>query len=127
MSCNWICLVWSKPEIAELEESTYHFLYTKVSDAFGSLTHLMVIFKIILLSQFTDEDTVSGRLNTLPLIQKYLDMELREQVCLTWWIINQEFNTEVTDEISKGKYRKSNKESCGHITGNIFFQSKRSN
>lgn len=74
-----------------------------------------------------DEDTVSGRLNTLPLIQKYLDMELREQVCLTWWIINQEYNTEATDEISKGNYRKSNKESCGHIIGNIFFQSKRSN
>lgn len=51
-----------------------------------------------------DEDTVSEGLNVLPLNQKYLDMEPREQLCLIWWITHQ-YNTEVIelDETSEGK------------------------
>jgi len=71
-----------------------------------------------------DEDTVSGRLNILPLIQRHLDMELREKDCQTRWIIHQEYNIEVIDEVSKGGIE-SNKEGCGCIIGNIFSKAKR--
>lgn len=73
-----------------------------------------------------DEDTVSGKLNILPLIQRHLDMELRDihWDCQTRWIIHQEYNIEVIDEVSKGSIE-SNKEGCGCIIGNIFSKAKR--